>query len=43
MMFEDTIALPITDADAIAWEISSRLPERLGQNQGGGKRHKRRR
>lgn len=43
MMFEDTIALPIKDADAIAWEISSRLPERLGQNQGGGKRHKRRR
>jgi hypothetical protein len=43
MMFEDTIALPIKDADAIAWEISSLLPERLGQNQGGGKRHKRRR
>ena len=43
MMFEDTIALPLTDADAVAWEIGSRLPYRLGQNQGGGKRHKRRR
>ena len=43
MMFEDTIALPLTDADAVAWEIGSRLPYRMGQNQGGGKRHKRRR
>jgi hypothetical protein len=43
MMFEDTIALPLTDADAVAWEIGARLPYRLGQNQGGGKRHKRRR
>jgi hypothetical protein len=42
MMYEDTIALPVRDADAVAWEISSRLPERLGQNQG-GKRRKRRR
>jgi hypothetical protein len=43
VFFEDTIALPIRDADAMAWEISSRLPERIGQNQGGGKRRKRRR
>ena len=43
MMFEDTIALPLGDADAVAWEIGARLPYRLGQNQGGGKRHKRRR
>jgi hypothetical protein len=47
MMFEDTIALPLSDADAVAWEIGSRLPYRLGQNQGGNqggkKRHKRRR
>ena len=43
MMFEDTIALPVGDADAVAWEIGARLPYRLGQNQGGGKRHKRRR
>lgn len=43
MMYEDTIALPVRDADAVAWEISSRLPDRLGQNQGGGKRRKRRR
>ena len=43
MMFEDTIALPLRDADAVAWEIGARLPYRLGQNQGGGKRQKRRR
>jgi len=43
LMFEDTIAIPVPDADAVAWEISSHLPERLGQNQGGGKRRKRRR
>ena len=43
MMFEDTIALPLSDADAVAWEIGARLLYRLGQNQGGGKRHKRRR
>ena len=43
MMFEDTIALPLRDADSVAWEIGARLPYRLGQNQGGGKRQKRRR
>jgi hypothetical protein len=43
LMFEDTIAIPVPDADAAAWQISSRLPYRLGQNQGGGKHKKRRR
>jgi len=43
VVWEDTLALPIKDADAVSWEISSRLPERLGQNQGGGRRRKRRR
>ena len=43
VMNEDTIAIPVPDADAAAWEISARLPYRLGQNQGGGKRKKRRR
>jgi hypothetical protein len=43
LMHLDTIAIPVPDADAVAWEIMSRLPERLGQNQGGGKRRKRRR
>jgi hypothetical protein len=42
LMHEDTIAMPVPDADAAAWEIHSRLPDRLGQNQG-GKRRKRRR
>jgi hypothetical protein len=43
MFYEDTVMLPVSDADSVAWEITSRLPERLGQNQGGGKRRKRRR
>ena len=43
VVYEDMIALPVKDADAVSWEISSRLPDRLGQNQGGGKRRKRRR
>jgi hypothetical protein len=43
MMYEDTIALPIKDADAVAWEINAHLPERVGQNQGGAKRRKKRR
>ena len=43
LMYLDTIAIPVPDADAVAWEIMSKLPERLGQNQGGGKRRKRRR
>jgi hypothetical protein len=43
VVYDDMIALPVRDADAVSWEISSRLPERLGQNQGGGRRRKRRR
>ncbi len=43
LMDEETIAIPVPDADAVVWEISSHLPERLGQNQGGARRRKRRR
>lgn len=43
VVYEDMIVLPLRDADAVSWEISSRLPDRLGQNQGGGRRRKRRR
>jgi hypothetical protein len=43
LMVEDVIAIPVPDADAVVWEISSHLPERLGQNQGGARRRKRRR
>jgi hypothetical protein len=43
LAYEDVIALPVRDADAVAWEINSRLPDRLGQNLGGGRRRKRRR
>ena len=42
MAYEDTIAMPVPDADAVAWAISAHLPERVGQNLG-GKRRKRRR
>jgi hypothetical protein len=43
LMAEDIIAIPVPDADVVVWEISSHLPERLGQNQGGARRRKRRR
>ena len=43
LMNEDVIAIPVPDADVVVWEISSHLPERLGQNQGGSRRRKRRR
>ena len=43
LMNEDIIAIPVPDADAVVWEISSHLPERIGQNQGGAKRRKRHR
>jgi hypothetical protein len=43
VVYDDMIVLPVRDADAVSWEISSRLPDRLGQNQGGGRRRKRRR
>ena len=43
MAYEDTIAVPVPDPDAVAWSISTHLPERIGQNMGGGKRRKRRR
>ncbi|MGH7762915.1 MAG: hypothetical protein ACREOM_00675 [Candidatus Dormibacteraceae bacterium] len=42
LMHEDTIAIPVTDPDAAVWEITSHLPERLGQNQGGRRRKRRR-
>lgn len=43
LMDEDMIAIPVPDADAVVWEISSHLPDRIGQNQGGARRRKRRR
>ncbi len=43
LFYEDTIAMPIPDADAASWEIAARLPYRMGQNLGGGRRRKRRR
>jgi hypothetical protein len=43
LAYEDTIAMPVPDADAVAWAIASHLPMRVGQNLGGGKRRKRRR
>jgi hypothetical protein len=43
LVYEDMIAMPVPDADAASWEISARLPYRIGQNLGGGRRRKRRR
>jgi len=43
LMYEDTIAVPVPDADTVVWEIGAHLPERLGQNQGGARRRKRKR
>ena len=42
-MDDETIAIPVPDADTVVWEISSHLPEKIGQNQGGARRRKRRR
>lgn len=41
LAFDDTIAIPVPDPDAVAWEITSRLPEKTGVNQGGRRRPKR--
>jgi hypothetical protein len=43
LMNEDTIAVPVPDADKVVWEISAHMPERFGQNQGGARRRKRHR
>ena len=38
---DDTVAIPVPDPDAMAWEVSSRLPERTSVNLGGQRRRKR--
>jgi hypothetical protein len=43
LVFDDTVAFPVADPDALAWEVTSRLPERGGANLGGQRRRKRRR
>src|SRR5436309_1560457 len=43
LMDDETIAIPVPDADTVVWEISAHLPDRIGQNQGGARRRKRRR
>jgi hypothetical protein len=43
LMNAETIAVPVPDADKVVWEISSHLPERIGQNQGGSRRRNKRR
>ncbi len=43
LMDDDLIAVPVPDADTAVWDISAHLPERLGQNQGGARRRKRKR
>lgn len=43
LMEGDVIAIPVPDADVLVWEIGAHLPERVGMNQGGARRRKRRR
>ena len=45
MGYEDTLAIPVPDPDALSWEIGARLPDKVGVNLGGqrGRRGKRRR
>jgi len=43
LMDDETIAIPVPDADKVVWEISSHLPEKIGQNQGGSRKRRRRR
>lgn len=38
---DDMVAIPVPDPDAMAWEITSRLPERTSVNLGGQRRRKR--
>jgi hypothetical protein len=42
LAYEDTIAMPVPDADAISWAIAAHLPEKIGQNMGGQRRKRRR-
>jgi hypothetical protein len=41
LMADDMIAIPVPDPDAMSWEITSRLPERITTNLGGQRRRKR--
>ncbi len=41
LVADDTVALPVPDPDALAWEVSSRLPAATGTNLGGQRRRKR--
>ena len=41
LVADDMIALPVPDPDAMAWEITSRLPGGTGMNLGGQRRRKR--
>ena len=38
---DDVLAIPVPDPDALAWEVTSRLPERTSVNMGGQRRRKR--
>ncbi len=40
-VFDDTLAVPIPDPNAMSWEIKSRLPEQTSVNLGGQRRRKR--
>jgi hypothetical protein len=37
---DDMLAIPIPDPDAFSWEVSSHLPQAVGQNLGGARRRR---
>lgn len=41
LVADDMLAVPVPDPDAMAWEVTSRLPERTSVNMGGQRRRKR--
>lgn len=41
LIADDMVALPVPDPDALAWEVTSRLPTATGMNLGGQRRRKR--
>ena len=41
LTYEETLAIPVPDPDAMSWQIASRIPDRTGTNLGGQRRRKR--
>jgi hypothetical protein len=41
LIADDMVAVPVPDPDALAWEVTSRLPDKTGVNLGGQRRKRR--